>query len=421
MAYYLSVRGYNVIVHEMRPKKMTEVHKTGLLAELVCSNSFKSMALTNAEGVLKKEMELLGSVTLECAYEYRIPAGKALAVDREKFSKCVTEKIMKAGVEIVREEVKEINPKDDEIWVISTGPATSKSLAEFLQKLTGFGNFFFFDAAAPIVTKESINMEKVFIADRYGQGSGDYINCPLNKEEYEKFWKELVNAEVVPVEDFDRKYLFERCKPIEEIARTGKDALRFGPMRPVGLIDPKTGKEPYAVLQLRMDNIEGTLYSLVGFQTRLKWSEQKRVFRMIPCLEKAEFVRYGVVHRNFYFDSPKILDIFLRLRRDHRNFFAGQITGVEGYMESAASGLYVAFNIKRILEGKEPLRFPRSTMIGALVYYITEGVRGELRPMYANFGILPPIHEKIRSKLEKRKLLGERAVKDLKEFLKGVG
>ncbi len=417
-SHYLAKRGHRVILHEMRPVKMTEVHKTGLLAELVCSNSMKSESLTNAEGLLKAEMRMIGSMILECADEARIPAGKALAVDREIFAECVTKKVEEAGVEIIREEVTQINPKGDEIWIIATGPATSEPLAKFLKELTGNEHFYFFDAVSPIVTADSIDMEKAFRGDRYGQGSGDYINCPLSEEEYERFWKALVRAQVIPMEDFDRKLLFERCMPIEEIARSGKDALRFGPLRPVGLIDPKTGKEPYAVVQLRQDNLDGTLYSLVGFQTRLRWGEQERVIRLIPCLENAEIVRYGVMHRNIYINSPAVLDVFMRLKKNPRTFFAGQITGVEGYVESAMSGLYVAFNVDRILRGLEPVRFPKETMMGALTHYITEGVRGDLRPMYANFGLLPRI--KIKDKLKRRKALGERALKTLEEFLRSL-
>ncbi len=420
VVFYLASRGHTVFLHEMRPKKMTEVHKTSFFSELVCSNSFKSMDLTNAEGLLKAEMQLLGSVNLKCAYENRIPAGKALAVDREKFSKCVTEEILKTGVKVIREEITEIDPKDGEIWVIATGPATSDKLAEFLKKLTGTEHMFFFDAAAPIVEKDSIDMDKAFIADRYGKGTGDHINCPLTEEEYDKFWHELVNAEVIPMEDFDKKLLFERCKPVEDIARSGKDALRYGPMKPVGLIDPKTGREPFAVVQLRKDNIEGTLYNIVGFQTRLKWGEQKRVFRMIPCLRNAEFARYGVVHRNIYINAPAVLDPYLRLKQNPKIFFAGQIVGVEGYMESAAAGLYVAFNIDRILNRKDPLTFPRNTMIGALLYYITEGVRGNLRPMYANFGLLPKLTQRAKSKYERRKKLSMRAIENMKKFLRGA-
>jgi len=414
--YQLAIRGIDVVLHEMRPVKMTEVHKTDLFAELVCSNSLKSEDPTNAEGLLKEEMKLLGSLIIDEAYKTRIPAGKALAVDREKFSKSITERIKNlSNVSIIHEEVKKLTPSSDEIWIVATGPATSPSFTSFLKNLLGENFLYFFDAVAPIVAFETIDLSKVFFGDRFKKESKDYINCPLNKEEYERLWKALVEAKTIEIEDFDKKLLFERCKPIEEIAKSGKDALRFGPLRPTGFIDPKTGKEPYAVVQLRRDNIEGTLYNLVGFQTRLKWGEQKKVIRMIPGLENAEIIRYGVMHRNIYINSPKVLDPFMRLKKDKRIFFAGQITGVEGYVESAASGIYVAYNIYRILKGKEPIKFPRETMLGSLFYYITEGCLGDLRPMYANFGLLPKISAKNR--FERRKKLSEIAIMSLKKFL----
>ena len=414
-AYYLSSRGHEVFLHEMRPVKMTEVHRTGYLAELVCSNSLKSESLTNAEGLLKAEMRMLGSLILSCADIAKIPAGKALAVDREEFSECVTRSVENSGVKLIREEVKQISPKDDEIWIVATGPATSEDLADSIRRMIGGEDFYFFDAVAPIVTKESIDMDRAFLGSRY-EGSSDYINCPLTEEEYREFWRELVNAETIPIEDFDRKHLFERCMPIEEMAKSGENALLFGPLRPTGLIDPKTGKRPFAVVQLRRDNKEGTLYNIVGFQTRLKWGEQDRVLRKIPCLRNAEIVRYGVMHRNIYINSPKVLDIFMRF--NEKTFFAGQITGVEGYVESAMSGLYVAFNVDRILREKEPVRFPKETMIGALTHYITEGVDGDLRPMYANFGLLKPLERRIKNKMERRKALSERALKTLSNFLR---
>jgi len=417
VAYQLAIRGIRVVLHEMRPVKMTEVHKTDLFAELVCSNSLKSEDPTNAEGLLKKEMELLGSLILEEAYKAKIPAGKALAVDRERFSKGVTERIKDlSNVSIIREEIKSLTPSSDEIWVVATGPVTSPSLAAFLKELLGECFLHFFDAVAPIVIYETVNLSKVFFGDRFEKESKDYINCPLGKEDYERLWKALVEAETIEIEDFDKKLLFERCKPIEEIAKSGKDALRFGPLRPTGLVDPRIGKEPYAVVQLRRDNMEGTLYNLVGFQTRLKWKEQKKVIRMIPGLEKVEIARYGVMHRNIYINSPKVLDPFMRLKKDKRIFFAGQITGVEGYVESAASGIYVAYNIYRILKGKEPVRFPRETMLGSLFHYVIEGCMGDLKPMYANFGLLPKI--RVRDRFERRRKLSEIAIKSLKDFLK---
>ena len=417
VAHQLAIRGIRVVLHEMRPVKMTEVHKTDLFAELVCSNSLKSEDPTNAEGLLKKEMELLGSLILEEAYKAKIPAGKALAVDRERFSKGVTERIKGlSNVSIIREEIKSLTPSSDEIWVVATGPATSPFLAAFLKELLGEYFLHFFDAVAPIVIYETVNLSKVFFGDRFEKESKDYINCPLDKEDYERLWKALVEAETIEIEDFDKKLLFERCKPIEEMAKSGKDALRFGPLRPTGLVDPRTGKEPYAVVQLRRDNMEGTLYNLVGFQTRLKWKEQKKVIRMIPGLEKVEIARYGVMHRNIYINSPKVLDPFMRLKKDKRIFFAGQITGVEGYVESAASGIYVAYNIYRILKGKKPVKFPRETMLGSLFHYVIEGCMGDLKPMYANFGLLPKI--RVRDRFERRRKLSEIAIKSLKDFLK---
>ena len=413
IAYNLAKRGIKVRLFEMRPLKMTEVHKTGYFAELVCSNSLKSEDITNAEGLLKAEMKMFGSVVLTVAEETRVPSGKALAVDRIAFARRVTEIVESMeNVEVIRQEVTRFDPNES-VWVIATGPATSEGMLEFLKELVG-DFLFFFDAVSPIVTFESVDMEKAFWGDRFGRGN-DYINCPLTQEEYERFWKALVEAEVIEMEGFDRKLLFERCQPIEEIARSGKDALRFGPMRPTGLIDPRTGKEPYAVVQLRREDREGRFYSLVGFQTRLKWGEQKRVLSLIPCLRNAEIVRYGVMHRNVYINSPKVLDPYFRLKKKGNIFFAGQIVGVEGYLESAASGIYVAYNICRLLEGKSPLKLPRETMMGALFDYIIERVEGDLKPMYVNFGLLPPVSGS--DKYERRKRYAERALKALKEFL----
>ncbi len=397
---------------------MTEVHRTGGLAELVCSNSFKSVDLSNAEGILKKEMEIMGSVVLDCAYKTRVPAGKALAVDRDKFSDCVTNKVLGAGVALIRKEITEIVPQENEIWVVATGPATSVSLSNYLTHILGEDFFHFFDAVAPIVTKESIDMDKAFIGDRYGIGSGDYINCPMTKEEYEAFWEELTKAETIPIEDFDKKYLFDRCRPVEDIAKSGKEALLYGPLKPKGLIDPKTGQEPYAVVQLRQDNIEGTLYNIVGFQTRLRWGEQKRVFRLIPCLRNAEFVRYGVMHRNIYVNSRETLDEFLRLKKDKRIVFAGQITGVEGYLESAATGLYVGYTIKRIVNGEEPVPLPRKTMLGSLIHYISKGALGKLKPMYVNFGIFPDIG--IKDKKRRKQMIARIALEEMEKYVSEV-
>jgi len=405
VAWQLVKRGHKVIIHEMKKIKKSPVHKSDYFAELVCSNSLKSLDLKNAEGLLKEEMKLFGSIILDCAMENKVPAGKALAVDREKFSRCVTERLLASGlVEVIDEEV--TKPGENGIWVIATGPTTDGVLAEWVKEVSG-GLFNFFDAVAPIISADSINMDICYVADRYGIGSGDYINCPMNKEQYDAFWEALVNAEVVEMKDFDRKLLFERCQPIEEIARSGKDAMRYGPLRPVGLPDPKTGKEPYAVVQLRKENVEGTMYNLVGFQTRLKWGEQLRVIRMIPGLENAEILRYGVMHRNSYIDSPRVLDRFLRLKRQPNIFFAGQITGVEGYVESAMTGLYVGLNVARLLEGKEMVEFPKKTMCGALIDYITTAE--ELKPMYANFGLL--------GAGKNREKAAERALSEMKSFV----
>ncbi len=376
--------GLKVNVHEMKIIRKSPVHVSNDFAELVCSNSLKSVELTNAEGLLKEEMSLCDSLVLKCAYENRVPAGKALAVDRNAFSKCVTETLLGTGlIEITWEEVEA--PSADGIWVIATGPTTNGKLAEWIRNETG-GFFNFFDAIAPIIDADSIDMSVCFIGDRYGVGSGDYINCPMNKEEYELFWNELINAQVIEMKDFDRKMLFERCQPIEEIARSGKDAMRYGPFKPVGLIDPRNGKEPYAVVQLRKENIKGSMYNVVGFQTRLKWGEQKRIIQLIPGLQNAQILRYGVMHRNSYIDSPKVLDRFLRLKKKTNVFFTGQITGVEGYVESAMTGIYVGMNISRMFSGKEMISFPVDTMCGALINYITTA--NELKPMYANFGLL---------------------------------
>jgi len=406
VTWQLVKRGYKVILHEQKKVKKSPVHHSESFAELVCSNSLKSLEIENAEGLLKKEMGLFDSLILSCAFETRVPAGKALAVDREKFSECVTRKLLETGlVELIWEEVEK--PGDAGIWIIATGPTTEGKLAEWITQTTG-GMLSFFDAVAPIISAESINMNVCFVADRYGVGTGDYINCPMNQEEYERFWEAIVSAEVIEMKDFDRKLLFERCQPIEEIARSGKDAMRYGPLKPVGIIDPRTGKEPYAVVQLRKENIEGTMYNLVGFQTRLKWNEQKRIIRMIPGLENAEVLRYGVMHRNTYIQSPKVLDAFLRLKTDRRIFFAGQIVGVEGYVESAMTGIYVGFNVARILAGREPIKLPDFTMSGALIRYVTTA--DELKPMYANFGLL--------GGGKKRKDIALRALRCMEEFVK---
>jgi len=404
-AWQLVSRGHRVVVHEMKKIRKSPVHKSDLFGELVCSNSLKSLDLKNAEGLLKEEMRLLNSLILSCAMENRVPAGKALAVDRDGFSECITEKLLNTGlVDVKDEEVQ--RPYDEGIWIIATGPTTDGPLANWISSVTG-GMFNFFDAVAPIVSAESIDMNICYVADRYGVGTGDYINCPMEKDEYETFWNALVNAQVIEMEDFDRKLLFERCQPIEEIARSGKDAMRYGPLRPVGLVNPRTGREPYAVVQLRKENIEGSMYNLVGFQTRLKWGEQLRIIRMIPGLHNAEILRYGVMHRNSYIDSPRVLDRFLRLKESPNIFFAGQLTGVEGYVESAMTGLYVGINVSKILEGKAMVEIPKKTMSGALIEYVTSAT--ELKPMYANFGLL--------NAGKNREKASEQAINEMKRFI----
>ncbi|MFW6120026.1 MAG: methylenetetrahydrofolate--tRNA-(uracil(54)-C(5))-methyltransferase (FADH(2)-oxidizing) TrmFO, partial [Petrotogales bacterium] len=395
---------------EMRPNKMTEVHKTGNFGELVCSNSLKSELLSNASGLLKAELKILKSELLSIAENNRIPAGKAFAVDRNSFSGEITQKIrFSSYIKFINDEIRSIDLSNrNNIWIIATGPVTSQNLENWLSKLFG-ENLFFFDAVAPVITADSINMENAFIADRYGVGTGDYINCPLGKKQYEGFIETLIAAERATIENFSDKLLFERCQPIEEIARKGKDALRFGPFKPVGLKDPKRNREPYAVLQLRSENESNTLYNLVGCQTRLKWKEQKRVFQKIPALSKAEFVRYGVMHKNTYLNSPIILNLYLQSKIHPNLFFAGQITGMEGYVESIGSATYVSSNILRLLKNENMLGLPDDTMLGSLINHITEKARVPLNPYYANFGLLPPVNKKMK-KRKKRELQSDRAL-----------
>ncbi len=381
-AHYISKSGHRVILHEMRPIVKTGVHETDKFGELVCSNSLKSMDLKNASGVLKKELADLDSFVINTAYRCAIPGGKALVVDREVFSREITKSIESdPDIEIKREEITEI-PADDDIWILATGPATSEKLYSWIEKR--FGGAHFFDAIAPIIDAGSIEMSEVFLGNRYDDDGKDYINCPMNEEEYVNFRAALVEAERLPIDGFDKKLLFSRCQPIEEIARSGLDAMRFGPLRPVGF--KIQGKRPYAVIQLRRDNYGGTLYNIVGFQTRLKWPEQDRVFRMIPGLENAKIVRYGVMHANIYIEPWKVTDEFFRARSMPNLFFAGQITGVEGYVESIASGLYVAMNVINMVKGRDMVKLPADSMIGSLMGYVAK--TPDLQPMYANFGIL---------------------------------
>ena len=419
-AWSLAERGVPVLLFEMKPKKFSPAHKTPALAELVCSNSLKAKRLESAAGLLKEEMRRLGSVCMQCAEQSAVPAGGALAVDRDKFSFLVTEKITSHPlITVVHEEVTEI-PEGNVI--VAAGPLASESLSRSIAALCGEG-LFFFDAAAPIVTAESIDPEFSFSASRYDRGGDDdYINCPMNKEEYEAFYEALVSAEIAELHSFDRrKDVYEGCMPIEVMASRGKDTMRFGPLKPVGLRNPRTGHRPWAVLQLRKENALGTMYNLVGFQTNLKFPEQKRVFSMIPALRNADFVRYGVMHRNTFIDSPRLLFGDFSLRERANLFFAGQITGVEGYMESAASGIMAGINMKLRLEKKETVVLPDTTMIGALSRYISDPQVKNFQPMGANFGVLPPIEPKIRDKKERYAALSQRALNALETIIEKIG
>jgi len=412
-AWQAANRGVKVTLYEMKPKKFSPAHHSPNFAELVCSNSLRADRLENAVGLLKEEMRRLNSVIMRAADETRVPAGGALAVDREKFSQRVTSLVRSHPLITVKEE--EVTEIPDGYCVIASGPLTSDALSDSIAKLTGQSYLHFFDAAAPIVEFDSINMEKAYFAARYGRGGDDYINCPMNEEEYEAFYQALITAETAPLKEFDEKELkvFEGCMPVEVMAKRGHDTLLFGPLKPVGLPDPRTGKVPYAVVQLRRDNAAGSLFNIVGFQTHLKFGEQKRVFSMIPGLENAVFARYGVMHRNTYLDSPALLDRFYRLKSQNRIFFAGQITGVEGYVESASSGLAAGISCARAALGMEPADFGRSTAIGSLGYYISSAEPGRFQPMNINFGIMPPLEEKIRDKREKYRRISERALKEI--------
>ena len=415
-AYRLAREGFKVDLYEMRPKKMTPAHKTGKLAELVCSNSLGGKAITTGSGLLKAEMERLGSLILEAAKKAEVPAGGALAVDRNIFADYITQAIeSNPNINLIREEVKEIPLGDYDVVIVASGPLTSESLTEDIRKKLGADYLHFYDAIAPIVDAESVDFSKGWWGSRYNKGGADYFNCPLTKEEYERFVEELLKAEKVEPKDFETACYFEGCMPIEVMAERGKDTLRYGPMKPVGLVDPKTGKEPYAVVQLRKENKEGTLLSLVGFQTKLTYPEQKRVFRLIPCLRNAKFVRLGSIHRNTFLQSNKLLKPTLQSRKYPNLLFAGQITGVEGYVASAASGIVAGINAARILKGEEPLEFPKETMIGALLHYITHK-EGELQPMNPVFGLLPPLDKKVKNKKLRKELMAKRALEVLEDF-----
>ena len=416
-AWQVAQRGIKVDLYEMRPEKSTPAHKTEKFAELVCSNSLRGAGLENAVGLLKEEMRQLNSIIMESADINRVPAGGALAVDREGFSQYITDKVKNhPNVTVINKEIETIPQEDDAITIIASGPLTSEVLAKSIGELTGQDYFYFYDAAAPLISKESIDMSKAYRASRYGKGTADYINCPMDKEEYEKFWQELTTAELAPIKEFEKAKFFEGCMPVEEMARRGIDTLLYGPLKPVGLEDPKTGKRPYAVVQLRQDNAADSLYNIVGFQTHLKWPEQKRVFGLIPGLENAEFVRYGVMHRNTFINSPELLRPTLQYKDRDDLLFAGQMTGVEGYIESAASGLVAGVNAAYLAKGENPVIFPEQTAHGSMCKYITSAVAKHFQPMNANFGLMPPLEERIRDKKLKKQKIADRALEFLAKF-----
>lgn len=413
--------GVHVTLIEMKPHKYTAAHHSPGFAELVCSNSFKAKRQDSAAGLLKHELKLFGSVCMQAAQSCEVAAGGALAVDREVFSKTVTQIIKShSHIEIEHREITDIGKVKGDAIVIATGPLTSEPLAKNLKKLLG-KSLSFYDAAAPIVAADSVDSELSFCASRYGKDGSDYVNCPMDKQQYEEFYQALITAETAPLHEFEvggeLLRFYEGCMPIEALAKRGKDSIRFGPMKPVGLTDPRTGHRPWAVLQLRRENAEGTMLNLVGFQTNLKFSEQKRVFSMIPALHKAEFLRYGVMHRNTFIDSPRLLNSSFALKSNPRNFFAGQITGVEGYMESASSGIIAGINAVRAARQKEPFILPRQTMMGALAAYISDDSVKDFQPMGANFGIIPPLEQQVRDKKERHAMLSNRAINILKQKL----
>ena len=412
-AWQLAKRGIPVRLHEMKPEKMTPAHHSPLFGELVCSNSLRSDQLENAVGLLKEELRRLDSLILRCADEHRVAAGGALAVDRTAFARAVTDAVRTHPlIEIAEGEVTEL-PGDGPV-IVATGPLTSDALAEAIaRRFPESGYLHFYDAAAPLVSFDSVDMESAYFASRYDKGTPDYINCPLSQEEYLAFWKELCAAKEAPVHGFEDKNVFEGCMPVEVMARRGEQTLCYGPLKPRGLRDPRTGQTPYAVVQLRRDNAEGTVYNLVGFQTHLTWPEQKRVFSMIPALRNAEFLRYGVMHRNTYLNGPKLLDRYYRVKTDPDLMFAGQITGVEGYVESTASGALAAIELSRRLRGLPPADFPQETAIGALALYVSGGAVGDFQPMNVNFGIMPPLGYRVKGKRNKNAVLSQRALEIL--------
>ena len=418
-AWQIAQAGIPVRLYEMKPVRYTPAHHQENLAELVCSNSLKASRLASAGGLLKTEMEMQGSLLVRCAKACSVPAGGALAVDRNQFSAMVTEEIQHHEmITVIREEITEL---PEENTVIATGPLTSDALSKEIEKLCG-NRLSFFDAAAPVVSADSLDMSRIFVQSRYDRGDADYLNCPMNREEYEAFWDALVHAEQAPLHEHDREAfkVYEGCMPVEVLASRGAETLRYGCLKPVGLRDPNTGKRPYAAVQLRKENREGTMYNLVGFQTNLKFGEQKRVFGMISGLEHAEFLRYGVMHRNFFLNSPELLNPDYSMRNHETLFFAGQMTGVEGYMESASSGIIAGKSLARKLQGKSAYLLPEGTMMGALAAYVSRGGAAEFQPMGANMGLLPPLPEHIRGKQERYQKTAEQAVANLTEFLQSL-
>lgn len=414
-AYQIAKRGVKVNLYEMRPVKQTPAHHTDKFAELVCSNSLRANNLTNAVGLLKEEMRRLDSVIMKAADASSVPAGGALAVDRNEFAEKVTNDVKNhPNVTVFHEEITEI-PQGPTI--IASGPLTSSGLSESIKELFGEEYFYFYDAAAPIIEKDSIDMNKVYLKSRYDKGEAAYLNCPMSKEEFMRFYEELIAAEVVPLKEFEKEVFFEGCMPIEVMAKRGEKTMLFGPLKPVGLEDPKTGERPYAVIQLRQDDAAGTLYNMVGFQTHLKWGEQKRVFQMIPGLENAEIVRYGVMHRNTFINSPKLMRPTYQYKERDDLFFAGQMTGVEGYVESAASGLIAGINAARLVLGEELIVLPKETAIGGMASYITSTNEKNFQPMNANFGLFPPLETRIKSKAERYEAYANRALEELSPYL----
>lgn len=417
-AWQIARQGVRVVLYEMRPVRMTPAHHTDRFAELVCTNSLRSNSLTNAVGVIKEEMRILDSLIIQSADKHAVPAGGALAVDREGFSGAVTRALKEHPlIEIRNEEITEI---PEGITVVATGPLTSPALSERLRSLTGESYLYFYDAAAPIIEKDSIDMDKVFLQSRYDKGDAAYLNCPMNEQEFDAFYEALIEAEVAELKDFEKEIYFEGCMPVEVLARRGKQTLLFGALKPVGLTDPRTGKTPHAVVQLRQDNAAGTLYNMVGFQTHLKWGEQKRVFSLIPGLEQAEIVRYGVMHRNTFINSPLLLEPTYQLKKRSDLFFAGQMTGVEGYVESAASGLVAGINAARLARGLDPVIAPRESAIGSMAYYITSASPDDFQPMNTNFGLFPPLEERVRDKKKRNEKLAERALGAIRNFAAGL-